>query len=245
MLSTVYIVLFYLASIVLMTGIISRIIIYWKIPAPLVIPTMPAPRTNQGVFLRMLSEVTLFRSLFRANKWIWLFGWAFHVGLLLVTLRHFRYFQEPVWFWVKWVQPFGIYAGFAMMLGLFGLLARRFFVERIRYISTLSDYLILVLLIMIVLSGLTMKYIAHTDIIAVKDFMIGMMVFDFKPIPQDTPFLIHLGLVIILMIIFPMSKLMHAPGIFFSPTRNQLDNSREQRHQANWAVSLDKNIEAK
>ena len=243
MLSTVYIVLFYLASIVLITGIISRIIIYWKIPAPLVIPTMPAPRTNQGVFLRMLSEVTLFKSLFRANKWIWLFGWAFHVGLLLVTLRHFRYFQEPVWFWVKWVQPFGIYAGFAMMLGLFGLLARRFFVERIRYISTLSDYLILVLLIMIVLSGLTMKYIAHTDIIAVKDFMIGMMVFDFKPIPQDTPFLIHLGLVIIL--IFPMSKLMHAPGIFFSPTRNQLDNSRELRHQANWAVSLDKNIEAK
>ena len=32
------------------------------------------------------------------------------------------------------------------------------------------------------------------------------------------------------MIIFPFSKLLHAPGVFFSPTRNQVDNPREQRH---------------
>ena len=33
-----------------------------------------------------------------------------------------------------------------------------------------------------------------------------------------------------LMIIFPFSKLLHAPGVFFSPTRNQVDNPREKRH---------------
>ena len=27
------------------------------------------------------------------------------------------------------------------------------------------------------------------------------------------------------MIIFPISKLLHAPGLFFSPTRNQADNA--------------------
>lgn len=42
------------------------------------------------------------------------------------------------------------------------------------------------------------------------------------------------------MVIFPMSKLLHAPGVFFSPTRNQADNPREQRHLAPWAAELDK-----
>ena len=32
------------------------------------------------------------------------------------------------------------------------------------------------------------------------------------------------------MIVFPFSKLLHAPGVFFSPTRNQADNPREKRH---------------
>jgi hypothetical protein len=41
------------------------------------------------------------------------------------------------------------------------------------------------------------------------------------------------------MLIFPFSKLMHAPGLFFSPTRNQVDDPRERRHQAAWAVGLD------
>ena len=45
----------------------------------------------------------------------------------------------------------------------------------------------------------------------------------------------HLLLVALLMIIFPYSKLLHAPGLFFSPSRNQVDNPREQRHIAPWA----------
>jgi hypothetical protein len=42
-----------------------------------------------------------------------------------------------------------------------------------------------------------------------------------------------------LMIVFPYSKLLHAPGLFFSPTRNQADNPREKRHIATWAKALD------
>ena len=46
----------------------------------------------------------------------------------------------------------------------------------------------------------------------------------------DAMLLLHLGLVIVLMFVFPISKLLHAPGLFFSPTRNQADNPRERRH---------------
>ena len=163
----------------------------------------------------------------------------FHFALLLVTLRHLRYFQEPVWWWVNVIQPFGMYAGYAMVIGLLGLLARRIFVARVKYISAPSDYLMLVLILAIGITGLAMKFISHTDIVAVKEFMLGLMYLDIQPMPTDVLFIAHLSLVILLMLVFPFSKLLHAPGVFFSPTRNQVDNSREKRHVADWALKFD------
>lgn len=189
--------------------------------------------------MRMAREVVLFESLFKGNLWTWAFGWLFHMGLALVVLRHLRYFIDPVWDWVVFIQPFGMYAGLLMVAGLSGLWARRFFVERIRYISTPSDHLMLALLIAIALSGLFMKFVAHTDVVAVKSFFIGLMHFKVQALPDDGILYVHLSLVATLMIIFPFSKLLHAPGLFFSPTRNQADNSRDKRHLAPWAAKLE------
>ncbi len=86
-----------------------------------------------------------------------------------------------------------------------------------------------------------MKFVNHTDIIAVKAFFLSLMRFQLTDLylPTHPILLIHLALVAILMIIYPISKLMHGPGIFFSPTRNQIDNSREKRHIAPWAKKLE------
>ncbi len=238
-LTIVFAILFYAAGAMLAGGVAYHVWLYARTPQPLKIPVTPAPTTRAGVALRMLKEVTLFESLFKANKWIWLFGWIFHVALLLVLLRHLRYFTEPVWHWVALIQPFGIYAGFAMLAGLAGLWARRFLVDRVRYISSPSDHLMLALLVAIAASGLGMKYVAHTDIVALKAFFLGLMVLSWQPLPDDPVLLIHLTLVAILMIIFPLSKLLHAPGVFFSPTLNQVDNPREHRHVAGWSAQID------
>jgi nitrate reductase gamma subunit len=165
-LTVLYALLFYVAAATLVGGVAWKCWVYARTPQPLKIPIPPAPTTRGGVVLRMLLEVTLFRALFRSNKWIWLFGWLFHVALLAVLLRHLRYFTEPVWAWVALIQPFGIYAGFAMLAGLAGLWARRVLVDRVRYISSPSDHLMLALLAAIAASGLAMKYLAHTDIVA-------------------------------------------------------------------------------
>ena len=235
----IYAGMFYIAAVLLVVGLVYKIVDYSRTPAPLKIPTTPAPTTRSGVVYRMAKEVVVFESLFKANKWIWVFGWLFHFGLLLVLLRHLRYFTEPVWFWVNVLQPFGKYASFLMVVGLAGLLARRFLVDRVRYISTPSDYLMLVLLLAIGLSGMLMTFVAHTDIVAVKAFFMGLMYLDLQPMPSDPILLAHLGMVALLMLIFPISKLLHAPGVFFSPTRNQVDNPRESRHVAAWAARLD------
>jgi len=239
-LTITYALLFYAATAVLVFGLAFKIRSYVGTPAPLKIPTTPAPTTTTGVGLRMAREVVLFESLFKSSKWTWIFGWMFHASLLLVLLRHLRYFQQPVWEAIVLVQPFGTYAGFALVAGLGGLWARRLLVDRVRYISTPSDHLHLALLVAIGASGLAMRFVAHTDIIALKAFMLGLMRFDWQPLPSDPVLLVHLTLVALLMIVFPISKLLHAPGLFFSPTRNQADNSREQRHLAAWAAALDK-----
>lgn len=231
-----YALLFYVATAILTVGVGRKIWIYARTPAPLIIPTTPAPTTRIGVIGRMLREVTVFESLFKANKWIWVFGWIFHFALLLVLFRHLRYFTQPVWTWVALIQPFGMYAGFAMLVGLGGLWARRILVDRVRYITSPSDHLMLALLASIAASGLTMKFLAHTDIVQLKAFFLGLMRFDWQPLPADPILLVHLTLVATLMIIFPVSKLLHAPGVFFSPTRNQVDNPRERRHTAGWTA---------
>ncbi len=126
-----------------------------------------------------------------------------------------------------------------MVAGLFGLLARRIVVPRVRYISAPSDHLMLALLMGIGLSGMAMKFYAHTDIVGVKAFFIGLMTFSWQPLPADPMLLVHLTLVLVLMLIFPFSKLLHGVGLFFSPTRNQADNPREKRHLAPWAAKLE------
>ena len=232
--------LYYGAALVLALGLALRIRRYAAVPAPLKIPTTPAPTNRTGVVLRMIRELTLFESLFKSNKWIWLFGWMFHFGLLLVLLRHLRYFTDPVWGWVAFLQPYGKYASLMMVFGLLGLWFRRVAVDRVRYISALSDHLMLALLIAIGVTGIAMSFAVGTDVVAVKAFFLGLMWFDWQPLPSDPLLYVHLVLVALLMLIFPFSKLLHAPGVFFSPTRNQADNPRERRHVSAWALKLEK-----
>ena len=230
MATVVYAALFYAATIVLVGGLGLRVWQYASTPAPLRIPTTPAPLTRGGAALRVAREVVLFQSLFKSNKWIWLFGWVFHVTLAAVLLRHLRYFLQPVPAFVAVIQPFGTLLGMIMVGALAALFARRILVDRVRYISGPSDYLMLGLILAIGLSGLTLNFVARTDIIETKAFFLGLMLFDWRALPTDPALLVHLALVAALMIVFPFSKLLHAPGVFFSPSRNQADNTRERRH---------------
>jgi len=238
-LTVVYALLFYIAFAVLVVGVGYKIFVYARTPQPLKIPTTPAPTTAAGVVWRMTKEVTVFESLFKSNKWIWIFGWIFHFSLLLVLLRHLRYFTEPVWTVIALVQPFGRYAAFTMLFGLAGLWVRRIVVDRVRYISSPSDHLMLLLLIAIGASGATMSFWspAHTDIISLKAFFLGLEYFHWEPLPADPLLLIHLALVAILMLVFPISKLLHVPGLFFSPTRVMIDNVREKRYTRGWTAN--------
>ncbi|MEN8174477.1 MAG: respiratory nitrate reductase subunit gamma [Pseudomonadota bacterium] len=234
--------IFYAAFVLLVWGLGRKIYIFAKTPAPLKIPTTPAPTTRTGVVMRMFREVVFFESLFKSTKWTWLFGWVFHMALFAVLFRHLRYFQDPVWAPVEWVSPLFRYLAFAMIIGLLGLWGRRIFVDRVRYISGPSDHLMLLLLLLIGVSGTLTTFVTHTDVVLVKGFFRSLMTFSWgsmPTLPADPIMLFHLLTVAALMVVFPISKLLHAPGVFFSPSRNQVDNPREQRHVAEWAKRLE------
>ena len=238
-LTVLYALLYYVAAIIFVVGVAKRVWEYWKTPQPAVIPTTPAPVTRTGVVWRMFKEVAFFESLWKSNKWIWIFAQLFHASLWLIIIRHLRYFLQPVPELIALAQPFGKYAGLTFVLGALGLLARRMLVARVRYISAPSDYLMLLLFLGIGLSGLTMTFVAKPDIIGVKAFFLGLMTFNWQPLPSAPQLLVHLGLVALWMIIFPFSKLLHAPGVFFSPTRNAVDDPREHFYQSPVLPPLD------
>lgn len=217
------------------------------------------PHNTTGVIGRMALEVLFFRSLFRntreelkegravygPDKWLWLGALVFHYAFLVVFLRHMRFFTEPVPAFTVLLQDLDgffqvgvpvVYGSSFLLLGGVGyLFLRRIFNPQVRYISLLSDYFPLFLLLGIGTTGVILRHFIKTDIVGVKE--LGMGLLSFSPVvPQDVHYLFysHIFLVSVLFIYFPFSKLVHMGGIFFSPTRNLANNNRMVRHINPW-----------
>ncbi|MBF0367942.1 MAG: respiratory nitrate reductase subunit gamma [Magnetococcales bacterium] len=231
-------VLAYLVLGIFVIGFVWRISTYLRSTAPLKIATTPAPTSRFGVIRRLFLEVVLFNSLFKGDKLAWAGSIAFHGALVLVAIRHLRYFVDPLPPLFAHIQILGVLAGLAMMGGLGVLLLRRIFIDRVRYISSKADYGWLLLLLGIGFTGLVMKFFIRPDIVAVKASMVDLLVpfQSFSPqMAGDWIFILHLLMAFALILLFPFSKLMHLGGIFFAPTRYQVDNPREKRHVNPWA----------
>jgi nitrate reductase gamma subunit len=219
------------------------------------------PSGALGVIGRMFLEVLFFRSLFRntrvelltnkekvnyiGTKYLWAAAMAFHWSMLIVVFRHFRFFVEPVPWLVDVVQVFDgfmqvgvpvIYAtSVILILSLGYLLLRRLADVKVKYISLPSDYFALYLLLGIAVSGFLMRHLEKVDIVNVKAAIAGWASFRLvAPEGVGALYFIHVFLVSVLLVYFPFSKLLHAPGVFLSPTRNLANNNRAKRHINPW-----------
>ncbi len=236
--SSVFNLLAYVAVLVFIGGFLSKVALYFQTPSPLKIPATPAPKSSIGVVFRLIPEIFLFRSLLRggvAEKILWVGAWFFHVSFLLIILRHLRYVTYPVPDWVMSLQQIGIWAGWIFPLALLLLIVRRAMIDRLVVITYFQDYFVLILIISIGITGLLMKYFIRTNLVEVKAFILGLLTLSPTTLPDSLLFLIHFGLVMLLLIYFPFSKLMHAWGVLMSPTRAQTDTPREIRHVTPWA----------
>ncbi|KGK82225.1 menaquinol oxidoreductase [Desulfosporosinus sp. HMP52] len=226
------------------------------------------PSSAFGVIVRMAMEVFLFRSLFRntktelregkngpelsygSAKWLWLGSLFFHWSFLIIIVRHLRFFLEPVPFLVQAFEnvdgmlQIGLPAIYLtdvfILIAVTFLFFRRLVVPQVRYISLPADFFPLFMIMSIAGTGILMRYFFKVDLVAVKELAIGLATFQ-PVLPTDIGpmFFIHIFLVSILFAYFPMSKLMHMGGIFMSPTRNMMNNSRMVRHINPWNYDVE------
>ena len=224
----------YLSAFIFIGGLLLRLTLYIKTPVPLKIVQTPGPKSASGVVARIAGDVLIFPNLFQADKLLWLGAWIFHACLFLITTRHLRYFLYPVpEFIINW-QTICVYAGFFFPIPALYLFWRRMAMSRVLYISGLPDYITLILLAGIASTGMLVHYFARVYLVDVKAFTLGLVTFAPVPPPPHPIFLVHFLLVCALLMWFPFSKLMHAGGIFFSPTRNQIDNVLYPRYVNKW-----------
>jgi len=272
----------YVAMIAFLAGFVYKVLGWASSAVPFRIPTtcgqekslpwikhnaIDNPDTSTGVFVRMILEIFLFRSLFRNTKaafsrnasnslsysweiFLWIGALAFHYSFLVVVLRHFRFFTSPVpscltmLEYVDGIVQLGLpglfLSGVVLLAATLFLLARRIFDAKVTYISQAADYFPLFLIIGIAATGLSMRYFTKVDIIDIKTLTMGLVTFS-PTIPEGVGglFYAHIFLVSILFAYFPLSKLMHMGGIFLSPTRNMANNTRAKRHINPWNYDVE------
>jgi nitrate reductase gamma subunit len=213
----------------------------------------------------MAAEVLFFRSLFRntkanltedgdlvygRDKWLWGAALVFHWSFLVVLLRHYRFFAEPVPSFVWGLQtldgffhigvPILYLTGVLLLASVTYLFIRRVVIPQLSYISLAADYFPLFLIISIATSGILMRHFYKVDVVTVKELTMGLV--SFQPaVPEGIGFIffVHLFFVSVLFAYFPFSKLMHLGGVFMSPTRNLVNNSRAVRHVNPWDYEVE------
>ena len=157
--------------------------------------------SNAAVVGRMILEVLLFRSLFRntsaevssvgprvtyfSSKWLWVFALTFHYCFLVIFIRHFRFFIEPIPVCLTWLEfvdgimqmgvPRLFMTDMLIVVAVLFLFGRRLANPKVRYISLANDYFPLFLIMGIVGTGICMRYFDKVDVAQAKVFIMGVL----------------------------------------------------------------------
>jgi nitrate reductase gamma subunit len=174
-------------------------------------------------------DIAFLRRLFMVNPALWIGEWVFHASLLLVILRHLRYFLNPVPAWVVWAQTPGWIAGFLLPGALLYILSIRLLTGQEKF-SSPANLLMLLDVLGIGITGLLMSTRYRADLAAVKLFALGIVTFNPVAPPLGALFLSHLGLVLALLLYVP-SHVFTAPLVMMD-ARSREQELRRVLHDA-------------
>lgn len=198
----------------------------WFIVAPSPVRSGIFPRPTRGTRgFRVIADCLFFPQLIRSDLYLWAAAFLFHLSLLGVLLGHlhllFR-FPENLESWVSVASaPAGLALGAAWTLSAAYLLARRFTPSG-RDVSQLSDYLILLLIMSIALTGISLKMFSPLDLGVYQVYLQNLLALrphlpaPLLASPHQRLFAAHLLSVNLLLVCFPFSKLVHCFGSFIT-----------------------------
>jgi nitrate reductase gamma subunit len=219
----------YVAAVVFVAAMVYRVYVWRKLPAPS-ITLFPAPETGGANTMNTIKEVTLFKSLFKGDRLLWAFAWAFHVVLALIFVGHFRVFGnvDSVLMSAGMTEGgiqlmsggVGGAAGIVILITALFLLIRRFVIPRVREITGIADIFALTLVGLILITGNMMRFGAeHFDLALTREYFANLVTISGvsdAAVLQNNVFLVHFGIALLLIIYIPFSKILHFGGIFFT-----------------------------
>jgi nitrate reductase gamma subunit len=216
----------YITIIVFFVGIAYHFYIWNNLPKPKMTLT-PAPKPGLPRYIELLKETFFFRSLLKGDKNLWIFSWIFHTMLALIFIGHLRVFS---WLPDKILASMGMttenintmsqlsggIAGIVILVMILVLLGRRIFTTRVREISLKGDYIALILILVVLITGDAMRFVFHFDLSITREYFLSLVTFSTVTVPENSWFLIHYLFAQLLIMYMPFSKLLHFGGIFFT-----------------------------
>ena len=220
-------VLPYCTLLVFVVGMAYRIYVWARTPQPGAMTLFPAPRKGPATFMGVVKESLFFPGLLKGDRMLWGFAWIFHVTLALIVLGHIRVFMDFPWLWStlgidadRMSAVSGGAAGIIIVLCALVLIIRRLTIGRVREISNLTDFLALLIIIAVLMTGNGMRFGAHFDLETTRVYFSSLATFSLTAatLPTSGMFMLHFLLAQVLIMFIPFSKIMHFGGIFFTQT---------------------------
>jgi nitrate reductase gamma subunit len=215
----------YLSVGVFLAGTCMRIAKWVRTPVPFHLTLFPVPEGIMGRVGAVASEFFFCKTLYRHDKRLWLMTWFFHLSLAMVLAGHLLgiYFLRCQFYFVglsvvsscMMSRILGGAAGIIMAASLGGLLCRRIFLPVVRKLSEPENFVSLILLSAVALSGMLMYLPGyHVDLLAVRSYTGALVRFSPIPLPRNSLFVIHFALVNFFLLCFPFSRMLHSVGFF-------------------------------
>ena len=185
-------------------------------------------------------DIVLLRRLFRVNRILWVGEWVFHVSLLLVIIRHLKYFLAPVPQFVWQMQSAGRAAGYVLPFSLLYIIFVKVVANRGRQMFA-YNYFLLSAFFLISALGVLMSVYFYPNVMAVKEFTM----FTLNPgalfsgaLPQDVaagfqgegPFVAHFILALTIFLYLP-THIFAAPFTIYRAKKRQGPRQKGQKGQ--------------
>lgn len=178
-------------------------------------------RTVKNLFLNLILQRRLLKSR-KGSIILWITGWLlFHITLFFILVGHLR--SVDVWSadWFTWLaskhfltETLPLVMGYILLCGAVLLLLRRIVFAAPRSISTLGNYVVLLLIILVIASGDIMRaFPPEGGFIAVfPQFTVTIppgITMELEKMPSLTWFSIHAFIAQITIMYIPFSGLIH------------------------------------
>jgi len=173
-----------------------------------IFPTFPYASGSSSEKAKKYVKTLLLFEPFRGDRALWTLSWLFHLSLAVIVLGHLRMFLGvPIEKSVS--QLFGTLFGAIFTVALASLLLRRIFF--LRAISTVEDYLVLILLLGIAVSGLYLR----ASGVDLQGYALSLLRGEYVDV-DDPVLVVHALLGQMLVAYLPFGKLFHSIGAFHS-----------------------------